>query len=428
MVDIKLKSKDDFGLTDEQLTQAIKESIEGLDKDLERVLLIPPDFTRFHSGAGKLTAIYYDLLKDRCSIDILPALGTHMPMSDEEISEMFGDDIPRERFIDHNWREDVVKIGEVPSDFIKEISEGLMDESIDVEVNKLLVSGEYDIIISLGQVVPHEVVGMANYGKNIFVGCGGKNMINSTHMLGAVYGLERLMGKDHSPVRKVFDYAEEHFAQDIPLMYVLTVTTEYEGATAINGLFIGRDRGVFEAAVALSQEKNLTFVDEPFKKVVVYLDEREFKSTWLGNKSVYRTRMAIADDGELIVLGPGVRQFGEDAGIDKLIRKYGYVGRDRVLELYNTEEDLKTNQSVAAHLIHGSSDGRFKITYAVKHLTKEEIEGVNFEYMPIEEAYKLYDPNKLKDGYNTLENGEEIFYISNPAIGLWVDRAKFEGE
>ncbi len=428
MVDIRLESKMDSGLTDEEITKAIRDSIEGLGKDLKKVLLIPPDFTRFHSGAGKLTAIYYDLLKDDCTVDILPALGTHMPMSDEEISEMFGDDIPRERFIDHNWREDVVKIGEVPSDFIKEISEGLMDESIDVEVNKLLVSGEYDIIISLGQVVPHEVVGMANYGKNIFVGCGGKNMINSTHMLGAVYGLERLMGKDHSPVRKVFDYAEEHFAQDIPLMYVLTVTTEYEGATAINGLFIGRDRGVFEAAVALSQEKNLTFVDEPFKKVVVYLDEREFKSTWLGNKSVYRTRMAIADDGELIVLGPGVRQFGEDAGIDKLIRKYGYVGRDRVLELYNTEEDLKTNQSVAAHLIHGSSDGRFKITYAVKHLTKEEIEGVNFEYMPIEEAYKLYDPNKLKDGYNTLENGEEIFYISNPAIGLWVDRAKFEGE
>lgn len=428
MVDIKLKSKDDFGLTDEQLTQAIKESIEGLGKDLKKVLLIPPDFTRFHSGAGKLTAIYYGLLKDRCSIDILPALGTHMPMSDEELSEMFGDDIPRDCYIDHNWRDDVVKLGEVPAEYVKEISEGLMDEPIDIEVNKLLVSGKYDVIISLGQVVPHEVVGMANYSKNIFVGCGGKNMIDSTHMLGAVYGMERLMGKDHSPVRKVYDYAQENYAKDIPLLYVLTVVTEKDGENAINGLFIGSGRDTFEAAVELSQEKNLTFVDEPFKKVVVYLDEREFKSTWLGNKSVYRTRMAIADDGDLIVLAPGVRQFGEDAGIDKLIDKYGYVGRDRVLELYNAEEDLKTNASVAAHLIHGSSDGRFNITYAVQHLTKEDIEGVGFKYMDLEEAYKLYDPKKLKDGYNTLENGEEIFYISNPALGLWVDRAKFEEE
>lgn len=426
MVDIKLRASHDSGLTDEQLTKAIKDSIEGLDKDLKRVLLIPPDFTRFHSGAGKLTAIYYDLLKDSCTIDILPALGTHMPMSDEEISEMFGDDIPRDRYIDHNWRDDVVKIGEVPAEYVREISEGLMDEPIDVEVNKLIVSGKYDIIISLGQVVPHEVVGMANYSKNIFVGCGGKNMINSSHMLGAVYGMERLMGKDHSPVRKVFDYAEQNYAKDIPLMYVLTATTEQEGDIAINGLFIGRDRSVFEAAVEMSQEKNLTFVDDPFEKVVVYLDEREFKSTWLGNKSIYRTRMAIADGGDLIVLAPGVRQFGEDDGIDKLIAKYGYVGRDKILELYNTEEDLKTNQSVAAHLIHGSSDGRFNITYAVQHLSKEEIEGVGFEYMDLEEAYKLYDPNKLKDGYNTLENGEEIFYISNPALGLWVDRSKFE--
>ncbi len=426
MVDIRLRSSDNFGLTDGELKGAIQDSIDGLDRDIKNVLIIPPDFTRYHSGAGKLTYIYYELLKDRCNVDILPALGTHMPMSDEEISEMFGDDIPRKCFIDHNWREDVVKIGEVPSKFIEEISEGRMKESIDVEVNKLLVSGKYDIIISIGQVVPHEVVGMANYGKNIFVGCGGKNMINSTHMLGAVYGMERLMGKDHSPVRKVFDYAEAHFAKDIPLMYVLTVTTEQQGAIAINGLFIGNDRSVFEAAVALSQEKNLIFVDEPFQKVVVYLDEREFKSTWLGNKSIYRTRMAIADGGELIVLAPGVRQFGEDEGIDKLIRRYGYVGRDKVLDLYNTENDLRTNQSVAAHLIHGSSDGRFDITYAVEHLTREEIEGVNFKYMPLEEAYKIYDPGKLKDGYNTLENGEEIFYISNPALGLWVDREKFK--
>jgi nickel-dependent lactate racemase len=190
-------------------------------------------------------------------------------------------------------------------------------------------------------------------------------------------------------------------------------------------LFIGRERKVFEEAVALAQQKNLTYVDEPLKKVVVYLDEREFKSTWLGNKSIYRTRMAIADGGELIVLAPGVHKFGEDERNDELIRKYGYVGRDRVLELTKTEEDLQNNLSVAAHLIHGSSDGRFSITYAVDKLTKEETEQVNFIYADYNEIIKKYDPKKLKDGFNTLPDGEEIYYISNPALGLWADKNKF---
>lgn len=208
-------------------------------------------------------------------------------------------------------------------------------------------------------------------------------------------------------------------------MYVLTVTTAKEDKVDIHGLFIGNDRSLFEEAVKLSQEKNLEYVDRPFKKVVVYLDGREFKSTWLGNKSVYRTRMAIEDGGQLIVLAPGVRQFGEDQENDRLIRKYGYAGRLKVLELFKENQDLQENQSVAAHLIHGSSDDRFSITYAPGHLTREEVEEVNYNYMPLKEALVKYDPKKLKDGYNILEDGEEIFYISNPALGLWADRSKF---
>lgn len=423
-----IKANNEKGINEQELREVLKRSIEAQDKELKKVLLLPPDFTRSHSGAGKITAICYDLLKDSCQVDIMPALGTHVPVSDEERAIFFGEQIPKERFFVHNWRNDVVKIGEVPAEFVREVSEGLMDESIDVEVNRRLLDESYDLIISVGQVVPHEVVGMANYSKNIFVGCGGSNMINKTHMLGAFYGLERIMGRDFSPVRKVFDYAEENFIKDMPLMYVLTVTTHTEeDGVIIHGLFIGRERKIFEEAVALSQEKNLEFVEKPLKKVVVYLDEQEFKSTWLGNKAIYRTRMAIADGGELIVLAPGVRRFGEDMENDRLIRKYGYVGRMKVLELYKQNEDLQNNQSVAAHLIHGSSDGRFSITYAVKHLTKEEIEGVNFNYMPYEEAVKKYNPEKLKDGFNTLDDGEEVFFISNPALGLWADKSRFYG-
>lgn len=425
MISLSITSKDNGGISIEEIEEALKKSLQEQGKELKKVLLIPPDITRAHSGAGDITRIYYNILKDSCQVDIMPALGTHMPMTHEEIDIFFGPDIPKERFIVHNWREDVVKIGQVPGEYISQISGGLIDEPIDVEINRLLLDESYDLIISIGQVVPHEVVGMANYSKNIFVGCGGMDIINKSHMLGAVFGMERIMGRDHSPVRKVFDYCEEHFIKDMPLLYVLTVTTNSAEGVQIHGLFVGRDRSLFEQAVKLSQQKNLEYVDKPLHKVVVYLDEQEFKSTWLGNKAIYRTRMAIADNGELIVLAPGVRQFGEDKENDRLIRKYGYVGRLKVLELFKENKDLQENQSVAAHLIHGSSDGRFAITYAPGYLTKQEIEGVNYKYMDLREALKKYDPTKLKDGFNILEDGQEIFYISNPALGLWADKSKF---
>jgi nickel-dependent lactate racemase len=425
MIEIIKKSATEAGLTEDQLLDALKESIRDRAGSLKKVLLLPPDLTRMHSGAGKITAIYYNLLKDHCQVDIMPALGTHAAMTEQECREFFGDSVPLDRIIEHNWRKDIVKIGEVPGSYVSEVSGGLLDYSIDVEVNRRLIDPSYDLIVSVGQVVPHEVVGMANYNKNIFVGCGGKDIINKSHMLGAVYGMEKVMGRDFSPVRKVFDYAEEHFLKNAPLLYVLTVMTFNEGHLAMNGLFIGRERKVFEEAVQLSQQKNLTFMDKPFKKAVVYLDPREFKSTWLGNKSIYRTRMAIADDGELIILAPAVKRFGEDDGIDVLIRKYGYVGSKKVLELYKKNDDLQNNLSAAAHLIHGSSEGRFSITYAVDKLTRQEVESVNFKYISLEDAYKKYDPAKLKDGYNTLEDGEEIYYISNPALGLWADKSKF---
>lgn len=407
----------DGAIDDKRLFEIIKKSIEG--KDLKKVLLLPPDYTRMYSGAGKITNMYYNLLKDKCTVDIMPALGTHRPVTKEESEAFFGNDIPHEKLIVHNWREDVVKIGEVPREFVKSVSDGLVDTKIDVEVNKRLLDKSYDLIVSIGQVVPHEVVGMANFSKNIFVGCGGSSMINSSHMLGAFYGLERIMGRDFSPVRKVLDYAEEHFIKDIPLLYVLTVTTTNENdETLLHGIYIGRKRDLFELSVEKSQKMNITKMRRPIKKAVVFLDPREFRSTWLGNKSVYRTRMAMAEGGELIVLAPAVKKFGEDNENDRLIRKYGYVGRKKVLELVKTEEDLKNNLSVAAHLIHGSSDGKFTVTYCTKHLSKKEVESVGFKYMPYDEAVKKYNPETLKDGYNTV-NGEEIYYISNPALGLW---------
>jgi nickel-dependent lactate racemase len=347
-------------------------------------------------------------------------------MPEHELRAMFGPDIPLECFKVHNWRDDVVSTGEVSGELIKEWSGGKVDYSVNAQVNKILFAG-YDLILSIGQVVPHEVVGMANYTKNIMVGVGGADMINKSHFLGAVYNMEKIMGREDTPVRKLFNYGVDKYLSGLPIVYMLTVMARNSGSgkMEMRGFFSGDDNECFSRACELARKVNLEFLDDPLKKVIVYLDPEEFKSTWLGNKAVYRTRMAIADDGELIVLAPGLREFGEDREIDRLIRKYGYRGTEATLKSVKENDDIKNNLGAAAHLIHGSSEGRFNITYCPgKGVSREEIEGVNFKYGDIGEMTARYDVDKLRDGFNTVD-GEEIFYISNPALGLWALKENF---
>lgn len=392
--------------------------------DVKKVLLVGPDYTRFFSNAGFIcNCIYHEYSKIGAEVFVLEALGTHVPMTEDQIKEMYGD-IPVKCFIPHDWRNDVVTLGTVPGKWISEITEGLWTDDIECQVNRLVMDPSFDLVISVGQVVPHEVIGMANHAKNLFVGTGGYDMINKSHMVGAVYGMERMMGKDFTPVRKIFDYSLEHFLSDRPIWFFLTVCTAPNDEIQTHGLFIGNTRKCLEDAVALSQNTNIDFVEHGIKKCVVYMNPKEFKTTWLANKAVYRTRMAIADGGELIVLAPGVERFGEDMQIDALIRKYGYKGRLNTLKQYKENDDLHKNSGVAAHLIHGSSDDRFSITYCVKSISKKEIESVGFKAADYDEVASVYDPSKLKYGYNTI-NGEEIYFIPNPALGLWINKEKF---
>ncbi|MHC4855794.1 MAG: lactate racemase domain-containing protein, partial [Planctomycetota bacterium] len=281
----------------------------------QKVLAIPPDITRFYSRAGELTEFAWKYYGKRLT-DILPALGTHFAMTDAEIDRMFGA-VPHDLFRVHDWRNDVVTLGEVPADYLREVSEGKIDFTWPAQVNRLLVESGFDLILSVGQVVPHEVIGMANYNKNIFVGTGGAEGINKSHFLGAAYGMEKIMGRSRTPVRSVLNYASDHFAKDLPIVYVLTVIEATEDGQKVRGLFIGDDVECFEQAAALSLKVNFQMLDEPLNKVVVYLEPHEFKSTWLGNKSIYRTRMAMANGGELIVLASGLKEFGEDKEIDR---------------------------------------------------------------------------------------------------------------
>ena len=405
---------------------ALGSALERLGRR-KRVLVVPPDFTRLHSMAGPLTEAAWEFYGESLQ-DVLPATGTHVPMTSGEIAAMFGR-VPAGLFRIHEWRGRLLPLGAVPGDLVCELSDGRVYYDIPIAVNALVAGYRHDLILSIGQVVPHEVAGMAGQTKNIFIGTGGAAAIDRTHFLGAAYGMERIMGRVENPVRRVLAYAAEHFAKSLPIIYVLTVVGRDErGGLVLRGLVIGDDEECFERAAALSLETNVELLDEPLRKAIVFLDPREYKSTWLGNKSIYRTRMAMADGGELVVLAPGVERFGEDPYVGQLIRKYGYAGSSRILLEIGDEtkcSPLQENLGAAAHLIHGSTDGRFTVTYCPGHLTREEIEGVGFAYASLDGMMARYDPGQMADGWNTMPDGERVYYISNPGLGLWAARDRF---
>jgi nickel-dependent lactate racemase len=409
-------------LTPNDLKAALAGVFEKLGRR-DRVLAVPPDFTRANSMAGPLTCMVHEHFGPRLR-DVMPALGTHVPMTDAQLAKMFPS-VPKDLIRVHDWRNDVVGVGEVPGEFVAAATDGVYAKPWPAQLNRLVWQGGHDLVLSIGQVVPHEVIGMANYNKNLFIGTGGAAGINESHFIGAAYGMERMMGRADTPLRRILNYAQDHFCRHLPLVFVLTVIGPREdGSLAVRGLFVGSDVECFEQAAALSVEVNFSILDEEPRKMVVYLDPEEFHSTWLGNKAVYRTRMAIADDGELIVLAPGVGMFGEDPEIDVLIRKYGYRGTPTVMRHVRESGDLPGNLSAAAHLIHGSSEGRFTITYCPGKLTREEIEGVGYRWADLAAMQARYRPERLKDGWNDLPDGERIFYISNPALGLWAHRKR----
>jgi len=409
-------------LSAEQLKDLLTESLDKLGHR-SGVLAVPPDQSREHSRAGDLTCYAWQYYEDRLKA-VLPALGTHTAMRVDQLDRMFPR-IPHDLFHVHRWRTDVETLGEVPAEFVYAQSEGKVNYAWPAQVNKLVSRGGFDLILSIGQVVPHEVIGMANYNKNILVGTGGYEGINRSHYLGAVYGMERIMGRADNPVRNVLNYASDRFLRHMPIVYVMTVVGRRpDGTLAVRGLFIGDDVECFHRAAELSLEVNFEMLDEPIQKAVVYLDPHEFHSTWLGNKAVYRTRMALADGARLIILAPGVKEFGEDPAIDRLIRKYGYRGTPVTLEAVDANAELAENLSAAAHLIHGSSEGRFTIQWCPGELTREEVEGVGFEYGNLSEMLTRYDPEKLKHGYNQAD-GESVFFIANPGLGLWATRSRF---
>lgn len=404
----------------------VEEAKDRICKNPEKVLLLPPDITRAHSGAGWITEEIYNILSLEADVHVIPTLGQHVPHTEEQNKWMFGA-IPQEKTHDHDWRKGSKVIGEVPAEYVKEVSEGKADWAIPVSLNKMLLEEKWDLILNVGHVVPHEVLGFANHNKNYFIGLGGKEMICASHMMAACCGIENNLGKLLTPLRRCFNYAEENFLSHLNDAYFQVVMSyDNSGKLVHSGVYGGDNLETYLAAARHSREVNIETVP-PLKKVVAVMQGDEFYSTWVANKAVYRTRMAIADGGELLIIAPGLKRFGEQPEVDDIIRKYGYTGTESVMAKWRDMSDnheLREFAHGTAHLLHGSSEGRFTITYAPGHLTEQEMKSVNFNYADLEETMRRYDISKLKNGFNTMPDGEEIYFISTPSAGLWSTKEK----
>ncbi len=414
-------------ISDEQIKATVDRLLDEartrIHKDLKRVLLLPPDLTRAHSGAGKITEWLYNALPD-AHVEVIPTLGQHVPHTEAENKWMFGS-IPNDRIFAHDWRNGCTHVATIPAAMVKETTDGAADWAIPVDLNTKLMTEQWDLIINIGHVVPHEVLGFANHNKNYYIGLGGKDTICASHIAAAVYGIENNLGCLITPLRACYNWSEDEHLASLPDVYFQVVMRrDEENKLVTSGIYVGDDLDTYLDAAKASREQNITLFDKPLKKVVAVMQADEFRATWVANKAVYRTRMAIADGGELLILAPGVERFGEQPEVDALIRKYGYKGTPRTLALYKTEADMQEIPHGVAHLIHSSSEGRFTITYAPGHLTREEIEQVGYNYADLDEMQRRYDPNMMKEGCNTMPDGEEVFYISTPSAGLWATKEK----
>jgi nickel-dependent lactate racemase len=394
-----------------------------------RVLLVPPDHTRLHSRGGEIAAHLDRALRSaRLEVDVMPALGTHRPLGPAECRLLFGDAIGVDRLLEHRWRDDVAVIGEIPAEEVEELAGSALGLSLPLSVNRALVDGAYDLVVAAGQVVPHEVAGFGGYTKHVCIGLGGRETIHRTHFLGAVHGIEQTLGRVDTPVRRLLDLAFDRFLEPrCRVLFVLTVVEPAGVDGVLRGLFAGeggsRSSGgaAFAAAAALAGQVDVTAVARPFEVCVAAMSPLEFRSTWLANKAIYRTRLAMADGGELVVLAPGVDRFGEDGAVDALIRRHGYRGRDATLRAMTEDPELAGNLAAAAHLIHGSTEGRFRVRYSPgPGLGRDDVEAVGFEYLAPDEALARFGAGVARAAGPGIDaDGRPFVAIPNAGLGLW---------
>jgi len=345
----------DKTLSDDDVRQIVGNALSGANLDGKRVLALIPDATR-SAPVGLLYRTIYESLSPRVkAFDVLVALGTHHPMSMEEIYERVGineaehkTSFAKTRFFNHLWKdpESLTKIGVLSEAEVESVSDGLFRMTVPLTVNKLIL--DYDHIMIIGPVFPHEVVGFSGGNKYIFPGIAGQEIIDFFHWLGAVITNHKIIGRKMTPVRKVVDLAASYVPVERSCFAVVV-----EGSSAA-GLYYGTPEEAWSTAADLSNQLHITYKDRPFH-TVLSVAPRMYDDLWVGGKCMYKLEPVIADGGTLIIYAPHITEVSYTHG--KLLDEIGYHTRDYFMKQWDRFKSYPWG--VVAHSTHVRGAGSF---------------------------------------------------------------------
>jgi nickel-dependent lactate racemase len=375
-------------LTSSVLTAIVEQALDVVQPG-ERVLAIIPDKTR-DDNTHHLFPVAADFLAQRgvASFDALVAQGTHPPMSESQKLAKIGRTEFSGQLFDHRWDEpdELITIGELSAETVRQLTNGLLQHAIPVSLNKLLAPGIYDTVLVFGATVPHEVAGFAGGAKYFFPGVAGPELTHTTHWLGALAGIENIIGQVDTPTRRLIEAAADLIpARIISLNTVVSRNGNDELVTY--ALFAGNIREAFRRAAEVSRQVHIRYTDRKYKRVVALLDPH-YDELWVGGKASYKLGAIVEEGGELIIYAPHLSKLSETHG--RLSEKYGYAPLESVRDMLGVSQELRENLCIAAHLAHVAYAGRldadgkvvprYRITMATG-LDEETCRRVNLGYL-----------------------------------------------
>ncbi len=406
------------GLDLSTLTEIVHQALDVIQPG-ERVLAIIPDKTR-DDNTHQLFPVASEFLNKRgvALFDALVAQGTHPPMSEsQKLSKIGGAGFSGQLF-DHRWDqpEELITLGELSAETVSDLTDGLISQAVPVSLNKLLAPGIYDTVIVFGATVPHEVAGFAGGAKYFFPGVAGPELTHTTHWLGALAGIENIIGRVDTPTRRLIEAATDLVPARI--ISLNTVVSRNDGELVTYALFAGDIREAFRRATEVSRRVHIRYTDRKYKRVVALLDPH-YDELWVGGKASYKLGAIIEEGGELIIYAPHLTKLSETHGA--LIEKYGYAPLESVRDMLGVSPELRENLCIAAHLAHVAYAGRlddegkivprYKIMMATG-LDEETCRRVNLGYID----YRSFDYESLRfdpDSLIVADAGRDLYLRSS---------------
>ena len=405
-------------LSQPDLIAIVEEALRPIQSG-QRVLAVIPDKTR-DDNTDLLFPAAAKFLKQQgvACFDALVAQGTHPPMTESQKEQKIGC-APGSfgNVFDHDWDkpEELSLLGELPEVLVSRLTDGLITNSVPVTINKLLAHGVYDIILVFGATVPHEVAGFAGGAKYFFPGVAGPELTHNTHWLGALAGIENIIGNVETPTRSLIEAAAGLLPQEI-ISLNSVVAREEDGRLRSYALFAGDIREAFRSAAAVSSQVHIKYTGRKYRRVVALLDPH-YDELWVGGKASYKLGAIIEDGGELIIYAPHLTKISETHGA--LIEKYGYAPLESVRDMLGVSQELRENLCIAAHLAHVAYAGRiddegkvvprYQITMA-SGIEEETCRRVNLGFLD----YRTFDYTKLDSDPDTLivkDAGRDLYKV-----------------